>query len=262
MANKNLKITVVSRSGEGDKVLLRDIAEELSAAQKALSGLDHLISKKRSATMDFIVDAIHYSSPASFEILPVAIEPEHDYTTPVKNKFISALAAIKRGKIPEDLRYEDIQAFKDMGRFNRLFVEYEATVVDIEPGLQNQIDEILGEGEVVRGQVSGRLESINLHGTKEFRIYPISGPKVLVCRFTDAEIKEQAKMAVERYITVTGDLSYKPRADFPHQCTVTNIEVHPPDNELPSFFDLKGIAPNATGGLSSEEYIRRIRGGD
>ena len=39
----------------------------------------------------------------------------------------------------------------------------------------------------------------------------------------------------------------------------TFIEIYPPEDELPTIFDLRGIAPNATGDRKSEDFIRDLR---
>ena len=40
---------------------------------------------------------------------------------------------------------------------------------------------------------------------------------------------------------------------------MTDIEIYPDEKELPSLFDLCGIAPNASNNLSSEDFIREMR---
>lgn len=39
----------------------------------------------------------------------------------------------------------------------------------------------------------------------------------------------------------------------------SQIEVLPPDSELPDWEDLRGCAPDATGALSSEAFVRKLR---
>lgn len=43
--------------------------------------------------------------------------------------------------------------------------------------------------------------------------------------------------------------------DFPDK----KIKPSKKKDSLPTIFDLRGIAPNLTGGLSSEEFLRRVR---
>ncbi len=121
------------------------------------------------------------------------------------------------------------------------------------------ITEILGGDHFAEGSITGMLEQINVHGGKnEFRIYPIAGPPFVKCKFSD-DIKGEVKRAIEKNITIHGRLGYKPRASFPYYAEVRSLDIHPPDDKLPTFGSLEGIAPDATGDLSSEDFIRGIR---
>jgi hypothetical protein len=42
---------------------------------------------------------------------------------------------------------------------------------------------------------------------------------------------------------------------------VRQIEAFPPESELPTWDDLRGRAPDATGELSSEAFVRELRDG-
>jgi hypothetical protein len=109
------------------------------------------------------------------------------------------------------------------------------------------------------GFIRGALEYINIHGGKKvFKIYPEIGPTKVTCFFPD-ELKETAIHAVGEFIEIHGIIHYKAVSTFPHQIDVKKLEVLPDENELPSILDLKGIAPNLTGGLSSEEFVHGLR---
>ena len=62
-----------------------------------------------------------------------------------------------------------------------------------------------------------------------------------------------------RRVEVFGTLSYRAAAPFPHQVSVSAIEVFPPESELPDWEDLQGRAPDATGALPSEAFVRELR---
>jgi hypothetical protein len=72
-------------------------------------------------------------------------------------------------------------------------------------------------------------------------------------------LKEAAIGAVGQFIEVHGIIHYKAVSTFPHQIDVKKLEVLPDEEELPSIFDLKGIAPGLTGGLSSEEFAQGLK---
>ncbi|MEE9163002.1 MAG: hypothetical protein V3U35_08565, partial [Candidatus Neomarinimicrobiota bacterium] len=64
---------------------------------------------------------------------------------------------------------------------------------------------------------------------------------------------------VNRYLKVTGRVKYHQKSIYPYAVNVDKIEVFPHEEALPTLYDLRGIAPNATGDLSSEEFIRKLR---
>ena len=66
-------------------------------------------------------------------------------------------------------------------------------------------------------------------------------------------------MALGMRIEVTGIFKYKVNAPYAHLAEVEDLIVLPLDDELPTFKDLFGIDPEMTNGLSSEDYIRKVR---
>ena len=103
------------------------------------------------------------------------------------------------------------------------------------------------------------LEQINIHlGANTFYIYPDIGPKEITCRFPN-RLFDDAVSAVGKRVEVFGTLQYRVGVPFPHLIEVDNVEAFPPDYELPDWDDLRGRAPDATGELSSEAFIRELR---
>ena len=105
----------------------------------------------------------------------------------------------------------------------------------------------------------GMLEQINIHGRAHlFVIYPTVGAREVRCSFPP-ELQKRAIEGIGKYVGVSGKLRYKKRDRFPNAVDVAGIEIHPEEKELPSIFDLRGIAKGATGNLSSEKFIRNLR---
>lgn len=67
---------------------------------------------------------------------------------------------------------------------------------------------------------------------------------------------------IGREVRAKGKLTYRSRENFPAYIQVQELEILPPDEDLPSIMEIKGIAPNLTGGKSSEEFIRGLRDGE
>ena len=113
--------------------------------------------------------------------------------------------------------------------------------------------------EEYEGTFRGDLEYMNLHESKNvMRLYPKVGPKIIYCHFPP-DLKDKATASMGKRVEIVGIFKYRKGAPYPYKAEVKDIIPFPPDSELPSFYDLLGSNPNITGGLSSEEYLRKIR---
>lgn len=137
-----------------------------------------------------------------------------------------------------------------------------ATVVEVSAGINRAIDTLPSPEVKAIGVVEGRLEYVDIHGSRNlFRIHPAIGPDKIICSFPSDKI-EKARQAINRKTRVCGELTYPAGSNFPKSVKVETIELLPEDDELPSLKDLRGIAPDITGDLSSEEFVRMLRDAD
>jgi hypothetical protein len=109
------------------------------------------------------------------------------------------------------------------------------------------------------GEISGMMEMVNLHNKEnQFRLYPIIGLNQITCEFGDA-LFSTVRAGLGKYVTVSGTMFYKYGEKFPYRIEVTEIEIPADESELPSFGNLRGIAPEITAGVSSELFVRQVR---
>ena len=123
----------------------------------------------------------------------------------------------------------------------------------------NPAAEVPGARYRTSGSLIGRLGQIQVANRREFRLYdrhsdwatPIThGPEHLSA-LTDA---------LGKTVVVSGEL-WRGANRKPLRLAFRKLRVIDVDN-LPSVADVSGIAPNFTGGLRSEEYVRRLRDDD
>ncbi len=108
------------------------------------------------------------------------------------------------------------------------------------------------------GQLKGRLEKVNVHGKLEFVIYPVLRTKGIRCTFPDS-LRDRVGEAIKgKVVTVKGVMLYLSDEPFPYLVHVEEIEILPPDEELPTLHDLRGIAPGCTGSQSTIDFLRSI----
>jgi hypothetical protein len=138
---------------------------------------------------------------------------------------------------------------------------FNGTELNLTPAIVQRVDAALAIADECEGMLEGMLEQINIHqGANTFHIYPEVGPKKVACNFP-VRLYDDAVSAVGRRVEVTGTLKYRARATFPHQITVAGIDTYPNQIELPDWDDILGLAPDATGALASEEFVRELRNG-
>jgi hypothetical protein len=132
------------------------------------------------------------------------------------------------------------------------------TPVNIDRKFKDQLEEIIGPDETIIGSAEGKLEWLNIHNQNVFNIYPNIGARKITCHFKP-ELRRTVIEAIDRYVIVHGTLRYKQRERFPYAADVAEIEVVPEYDQLPLMADLQGIAPNATGKLTADDYVQKLR---
>ncbi len=265
--SKTISLTVEGLSEEDGHVRLRDFLKVLENLNKALSTTDRLISGERHSTMYYRIVGLSHSSPATVELEPVCSNPDIDFRHQVVANFFTALDAIQReapvpGWANSDLLRSVDKIAQPVGKVVRSVRVYGVgpdTDIEIDSDFQRKIGDLLSIEDHAWGSVEGRLDKINVHANANtFEIYPIVGPPSIACHFP-ARLEHVAITSVKRWVTVLGQLTYKALDKFPNKIEVSEIEVHPPVEDLPTLSDLKGVAPRATGRLKSETFVRRLR---
>lgn len=262
MDEKTLTIQLKGAVADDEHVRLSDFIEELATIKEILTDLDRQISGSQLPVTDFRIIDLSHSSPSRVVLEAVPLDDKHGIE--VIDKFFSGLQQIREGSAPEEFDSVLLGKFARIGRglrkhLTEVVFTRDNSSVGIGRTFEAQVISIIGEDEISDGSVTGTLEMINFHGgVNKFNVYPTVGPQKVTCHFPSG-LLEQAIKSVNRYINVTGKLKYKKRDKFPYAIDVLEIEIYPNEGELPTIFDLRGIAPNATGGLTSGAFVRRLR---
>ncbi len=237
---------------------------QLQNLNATLNRLDREANEGKAATY-FEIAELSYASPVRvvLEAKQVRGQPLFD------GAVVQSLDRItKTLSAPEaDLSKLDADLLEDIRRIARpvgkqvkaTALLFNGSTFDLTENLTTRLEKALAVEEECDGSLDGMLEQINIHsGANTFVIFPAIGPKRLTCRFP-GRLYDDAVAAVGRRVEVSGTLKYRAGADYPHEIAVTAIEAWPPDYELPDWDDLRGLAPDATGELSSEAFIREMR---
>lgn len=262
------RITVTIQGSKADKgrVRLSDFIKQLEAVKSSLKQTERLVSDSDEPALYYHIVQLTYASPATVVIEPVEVEPDliglGDRTV---KQFVSNLQQVSRGRRPSRADLPALQSYQGLTSMLRQHVGKIAIkhsgnkAIVIDSRFATRIAKIIGPDEIAKGSMYGMLEWLNLHrNINRFHIYPTIGPTKIDCDF-EPELKSQVIAGIDRYVQVSGDLRYKHLEKFPYAMNVKNIEVLPPESELPSLYDLRGIAPKATGDQSSADFVRSLR---
>ena len=262
MDKNRIRFTIVGAGDDGDDLRVDDFVKQMTAFKKALVETDRLVSG--SKTMDYRIVELSHSSPITV-VLETETTSEIDLGESVLETFYTGVTAIRQGKrLPADFDYAALMAYKQITMLMprtvaEVTIARNGTEVLVAEDFGQSIDQIIGPDEYEMGTVTGMLHHINLHGNQNiFTVYPTSNQPPLRCTFSK-HLRVDAVKAVDQYVEVYGQLKYKRMSEHPYEMYVHSIEVYPPEEELPSLRDLRGIAPDATGGKSSERFIRDLR---
>ena len=265
MASHRLTLTIESARPEQEDVSLSDFLFQLSAFRRVLSHTESLVAG-REAVIDWQVVDLSHSSPAQIVLQSVHTQPKlPDVSGETVEKFFRYLEALStEAEAPSEMNRATLEAYKAFSdRIQKgvlkTHVKNEKSAIKVSGEVKGVIDTILAPKIRAIGVVEGRLEYVNIHGDRNvFRIYPTIGSDRVECAFPKDRL-EDARKALDHRIRVHGELTYPARSDFPKSIKVDRIELLPEDDELPSLMDLRGTAPELTGDLSSEEFVRGLR---
>lgn len=237
------------------------LADFLSFGQtlsKCLRRVEEIVASAKSHIQYRIVDLHSGSASLTLEAIP-PIEG-CDCRAAVVKQFRETVSRLESGQaIDERFSFDDLRTFRELvaplGRHSKGI-----SIGTVELSLQfaANIDKILTTAIESEGFITGRLERVNLHNKREFVLYPsVSGTRV-VCDFEET-LFEDVRRGLKRNVRVSGTMSFHPERAFPERVRVKSLEILPDDSELPKLADLKGMSPEATGELSSVEFVRKIR---
>lgn len=260
---KNGRITLILEGvpeAEG-RIRLNTFLTELQSLSAALGKISRDASDVKPA-MVFNVEELSYNSPMRIVVAPAP--GSEQLASLVLQRFETVADAVTSGKKLDSYDAELLEDLRALAKPVGKQLKYATLLVndiqyEMDDAVAKRVDTALEVDEECIGFIEGRLEKINIHDdANTFHIYPDVGPKKVACHFLNS-LRDEAIFAVGRKVEVTGVLKYRQGAAFAHAIAVTALEPFPPDDELPTWEDLRGRAPDATGSLSSEAFVRELR---
>lgn len=265
MAGGRITITI---EGVNDGVLLSEFLQQLQTIRVAFSHTQRVTHAEKPGNLSYRIVDLRHHSPFTV-VLEEEIAPTNGHRSrPVAEAFVGHITAIqrKRATVPPIRDIDALESYRNIAapllkHISRVGISVGGKRVSLDKSYAGQINKVIGPDSFEHGAVSGRLLRVNFHNTTRFEIFPRVGPKKVVCNLP-AALRPRVKEAMEEVVTVYGRLHFKQWDDHPYAIDIASpedIEIHPRDSALPTIMDIHGMAPNATGELSSEEFIERLR---
>ena len=264
MAGNRITIRLVGSEKDGGDVRLSEFIAQLEAFSEVLRQTERILSGKAKNSIYYKVVDLTHNSPATIVLEPVARGTSTVSARAVTTNFLAGVRAIRKKRAPVGANLAVMESYKALSAPSRQnlqrveIVETDKKVIPIDSAFSKQVDDIIGPDLFSYGEISGRLEAVNLHNTLKFVIFPSVGPQKISCEFK-SDLRGQVKAALDHYVTISGRLRYKQMDKFPYAIDAKSVDVHLEDAELPSLHDLRGISPNSTEGLSAEDFVRSLR---
>ena len=94
------------------------------------------------------------------------------------------------------------------------------------------------------GTIEGELEGLIIHGRKRFLLYDRLTGRQVICYFGHAVSWEELRDVFGKRMAVTGEIRSR-RSGERASIDVSSYYVFPPEHELPSAQDVRGLIRNA-----------------
>jgi hypothetical protein len=252
-----VSVTIRPTGGDDHSIAAADFIKQIDALRQLLTLSD------RRTNVDARIVKMHMNSPATVVMEPV----RDDGMLGASLRFFTDIeAVVLGGHAPASFDRPVFDALREFAavvgksvRSATIQVAGKSILIDV--AARKRIEGVFGPDTSSEGTVDGMLEAVNVHGKKNtFGLYPIVGANRISCKF-DERLLPCVRPALGKYVQIEGELKYRWREKFPYEAMATKIDVLDDWEDQPSFTEILGIAPDATGGVACEEFVRKVRHG-
>jgi hypothetical protein len=249
VSKRRITIKIEGSPADGGAPTLTEFLKQLEAVKVALKHTERLAAEE-GRDVYFRLVGLSMASPATvvLEETPMRVDGKRGLLPkiPITERLVSTLRQIdERGQVPPRGRdLAALEAYRNVAtalRSGEVVIASGDQSVSIGPAFNQKIDTIIGPDQIIEGSLTGMLLAVNLHNTTRFEIYPPVGPPKVACDFP-FDMKERVIHGLDHNVRVVGKLRYKHWAPFPHAINASDIEVYPPNDQLPTLGSLYGLA--------------------
>ena len=252
--------------GELGQISLRGFLTALDSTLSVLRDLDSGVSREPSGSLDWVVTNLSVGS-LCLEVEPRSRFEDKNVGPEVVAAFVAGLGQIEaEGTTPpyfSDIAMQKTRRLlKLIGRQGMAGLEVTSPErrVEITARASANIDQLIPIRRRSIGSIEGMLEMISIHSKPRFVVYHGRTRKAVTCRFGGEDMLEAAKEALGKRVLVLGVVHSNARGE-PMRVDPERIRTFRDPRDLPASAELKGIDPDFTGEMTTEEYLRSVRNG-
>jgi len=263
MSENRISLIVEGMEQNKGDIELDIFLSELKAFKKVLLKIDESIGKGKRLNQ-FSVVGLSHSSPATVELEVRPKKLENDLSEQVFYRFHEFIKTVDDRGVPRDSDIPILEELKKLispiGReLATVSIKMNETEVVLSQDVSLYISKILESEDSCPTSVEGMLEQINVHKNRNvFTVYSEIGSKQVTCHFSK-ELLPKASEGLKKRVSVSGYGKFRKGSFFPYHIDVEEFEIFPPNEEIPPFQSLKGISPDATGDMLSEDFLKERR---
>ncbi len=260
---RQLHITIEGRLGQ---IPLNTLATMARNSCDILEELDNVTSAKPGGTMEWFVSGISTEASLTVTIEAKPKLKDVDYTGRVAELFVDGLAHIeKEHTTPPYFSDYGLRKTHNIAKTLRKNGAEAIRVEDIErkasglikADVADPLKKLISIRYQEIGSVEGTLEMISIHGYPRTTVYHSITHRSVSCKFAP-RLLEIVKEGLGNRVIVHG-IVYFNYVHEPIRVDAERIEIMPQEEELPTAKDLRGMVPDFTGDMKTEDYIRSLR---
>ena len=237
MRAARLTVKLTGSEMDGGDVVLDDLKGFCSALSACLKVVERVLDVE--SALDYRLVGLRRGS-CGMTLEPTAQTDDTHDGKRVLDLFRNTVRSLETGR-RVDPRYtsHDLRVFRRLtDPLNRKVREIHFGRSKVSEQYRANIDKMLNRPSVAAGEATGLLEKVDVHDRNVFTLFPNIGEPI-TCMFANG-LLDQVKQGLKQNVTIYGKLFYFLDSPFPGKANVTEIVVHPPDNQLPSLYDLHG----------------------
>jgi hypothetical protein len=260
--------------GEQGKITVETLQAALGNWLETLHDLDRAISHDPRGSVDWILAKMSLGS-GIVGARPVPRNPARDFGPQISYSNVDGFRLIEsEGVSPPYLSEKGMKGATGLlgligkGGATGVVIRYVPIEEDLAGSAEEARVSIRGAANIIRllpvhhkaiGSVEGTLEAVSLHRGGRFTVYEHRTKKAVKSLFERDKWLEDIRAALGKRVEVGGLVEYNVRQE-PLSIKVDRLRILG-EGRLPRTRELTGSDPGFTGDMSTEEFIKAVRGG-